>query len=73
MNPNKEEVGQKHQEACMDEQVAPGQTQAVKGDLQWVEARPVAWEGYRHTVRADRDKVGKAKALKKEDPWNTGQ
>ncbi|GAB0187151.1 hypothetical protein GRJ2_001180400 [Grus japonensis] len=39
MYPNKEEVRQKHQEACMDEQGAPGQTQTQKGSLQRVEAR----------------------------------
>ena len=39
MHPNKEEVGQKRQETCMDEQVASGQTQPHKGSLQRVEAR----------------------------------
>jgi len=39
MRPNKEEVRQKHREACMDEQVAPEQTQTRKGSLQRVEAR----------------------------------
>lgn len=40
MHPNKEVVRQKHQEACTDVQGAPGQTQAKKGHLQRVEARP---------------------------------
>jgi len=39
MHPNKEEVRQKHQEDCMDEQGAPRQTQNQKGSLQTVEAR----------------------------------
>ena len=39
MHPNKEEVRQKHQEACMDEQGAPGQAQTQTGSLQRVEAR----------------------------------
>jgi len=39
MHPSKEEVGQKHQKACMDQQGTPGQTQAQKGSLQRVEAR----------------------------------
>jgi len=39
MYPSKEEVRQKFQEACMDEQGAPEQTQAQKGSLQRVEAR----------------------------------
>jgi len=38
MLPNKEEARQKHQEACMNEQGAPGQTQAQKESLQRVEA-----------------------------------
>lgn len=38
MRLNKEEIRQKHQEACIDEQNAPGQTQTQKGDLQAVEA-----------------------------------
>jgi len=39
MHPNKEEVSQKHQVACMDEQGDPGKSQAQKGSLQRVEAR----------------------------------
>lgn len=39
MQPNKEEIWQKHQEACMEEQGAPGQIQAETGGLQTVEAR----------------------------------
>jgi len=39
MHSNKEEVRQNCQEACMDEQGAPGQTQAQKGNLQKVKAR----------------------------------
>jgi len=34
MHPNKAEVRQKHQEACMDEQGAPGRSQTQKGSLQ---------------------------------------
>jgi len=39
MHPGKEIVRQKRQEACMDEQGAPGQTQTEEGSLQRVEAR----------------------------------
>jgi len=39
MHPNKEQVRQKHQEACMDEQGVPGQTQTEERSLQRVEAR----------------------------------
>jgi len=39
MHPNKEKVREKCQEACMDEQVAPGQTPAQKESLQRREAR----------------------------------
>jgi len=39
MHPDQEEVRQKHQEAHMDQQRAPGQTQAEKGGLQRMEAR----------------------------------
>jgi len=39
MHPNKEEIRQKCQEACMDEQGGPGQTQTQKGNIQRVEAR----------------------------------
>jgi len=39
MHPDQEEVRQKHQEAYMDEQDAPGQTQAEKGGLQRMETR----------------------------------
>lgn len=38
MHPNKEEVSQKWQEACMREEEAPGQTQTQKESLQKVEA-----------------------------------
>ncbi|GAB0182327.1 hypothetical protein GRJ2_000698000 [Grus japonensis] len=38
IHPKKEEVKQKCQEACMDEQGAPGQAQTKKGSLQRVEA-----------------------------------
>ena len=38
MDPNKEEVRQKCQEACM-EKLAPGQTQSLNGSLQRVEVR----------------------------------
>ncbi|GAB0210181.1 mitochondrial enolase superfamily member 1 [Grus japonensis] len=65
MHPSKEEVKQKHPEAPMDEQGAPGQSQtknkkeAFRG---WKEGQ-VAWEEYRETVRAARDQDRKAKAL----------
>jgi len=39
MQLSKEEVRQKCQVACMDEQVAPGQNQAQKEGLKRVEAR----------------------------------
>jgi len=39
MHPDEEEVRQKHQEAFVEEQAAPGQTQAGKGGLQRMEAR----------------------------------
>jgi len=38
MDLNKEEVRQKFQEACMDEQGALGQSQAQKGSLQTMKA-----------------------------------
>ena len=38
-NASQKEVRQKCQEACLDEQRAPGQTQAQKGSLQRVKAR----------------------------------
>ena len=47
----------------MDEQGAPGQTQAQKGSLQKVEARTGSLEEYREIVQAARDWVRKAKAL----------
>ncbi|GAB0190611.1 mitochondrial enolase superfamily member 1 [Grus japonensis] len=58
MHPNKEEVRQKHQEAPMDEQGAPGQSQTKKR-----KQGQVAWEEHRETVLAMRDQVRKAKAL----------
>jgi len=39
LHPNKEEVRQKHQEACMDEQGAPGQPPTQKESLQRMDAR----------------------------------
>ncbi|GAB0190395.1 mitochondrial enolase superfamily member 1 [Grus japonensis] len=63
MLPNKEEVRQKHQEAPMDEQGAPGQTQTKKGSLQMVEARAGSLGEMQRTVQAARDQVRKAKAL----------
>jgi len=39
MCPNEEEVSQKCQEACIDEQGAPGQTQTQKGSHQRLKAR----------------------------------
>ncbi|GAB0175874.1 mitochondrial enolase superfamily member 1 [Grus japonensis] len=58
MHPNKEEVKQKHQEAPVDEEGAPGQSQTKKR-----KQGQVAWEEYRETVRVARDQVRKAKAL----------
>ncbi|GAB0205961.1 mitochondrial enolase superfamily member 1 [Grus japonensis] len=62
MHPNKEEVKQIHQEASMDEQGAPGQSQTKKAYRGWKQGQ-VAWEEYRETVRAAREQVRKAKAL----------
>jgi len=45
MHPDQEEVKQKHQEAYMDEQGAPGQTQAEKGGLQRIETRICSLRG----------------------------
>jgi len=42
---NKEAVRQKHQEACMDEQAAAGQTPRQKGSLQGVEGRKDSLRG----------------------------
>ena len=47
----------------MDEQGAPGQTQAQKGSLQRVEARTGSLRGNREIVSAAGDQVRKAKAL----------
>ncbi|GAB0178237.1 mitochondrial enolase superfamily member 1 [Grus japonensis] len=64
MHPNKEEVRQKHQEACVDEEGAPGQTQTQKERLQRLEARAGSLRGIqRKNVRAAREQVRKAKAL----------
>ena len=63
MQPNKEEVGPKHQEACMDEQGAPGQTQTQKGSLQRVEARTGGLGGIQRNCPSTSDQVGKAKGL----------
>ncbi|KAK4819916.1 hypothetical protein QYF61_014651 [Mycteria americana] len=70
MHANKEEVRQKHQEACMDEQGAPGQIQTQKGSLQRVEARTgnlgriqSNCPSSRAIVQAARDQVRKANAL----------
>ncbi|PKU31590.1 hypothetical protein llap_18105 [Limosa lapponica baueri] len=61
--PNKEEVRQKIQEACMDEQGAPGHTLKTKKEAYrgWQQGQ-VAWEEYRETVRVARDQVRQAKA-----------
>ena len=46
---HKEKVRQKHWEICMDEQRAPGQTQAEKGGIQRVETRTGSLRGiHRH-------------------------
>ncbi|GAB0208699.1 mitochondrial enolase superfamily member 1 [Grus japonensis] len=63
MHPSKEEVRQKCQEVCMDEQGAPGQSQTKKEAYRGWKQGQVAWEEYRETVRAARDQVRKAKAL----------
>ncbi|GAB0191850.1 mitochondrial enolase superfamily member 1 [Grus japonensis] len=63
MHPNKEEVKQKHQEAPMDEQGAPGQSQTKKEAYRGCKQGQIAWEEYRETVRVARDQVRKAKAL----------
>jgi len=46
MHPDQVEVRQKRQEADMDEQGAPGQTQAEKAYRGWKQGQ-VAWEEYR--------------------------
>ncbi|GAB0188754.1 mitochondrial enolase superfamily member 1 [Grus japonensis] len=63
MHPNKEEVKQKHQEAPVDEQGAPGQSQTQKEAYRGWKQGQVAWKEYRETVRAAREQVRKAKAL----------
>ncbi|GAB0206149.1 mitochondrial enolase superfamily member 1 [Grus japonensis] len=63
MHPNREEVRQKHQEAPMDEQGAPGQSQTKKEAYRGWKQGQVAWEEYRETVQAARDQFRKAKAL----------
>jgi len=50
MHPNKEQIRQKHQEAFMDEQGGPGQTQAQKGRYRRWKHGQVAWEEYRKVV-----------------------
>jgi len=50
MHPNKQEVRQKKQEVCMDEQQAPGQSQTQKGSLQRVKARTGSLEEYREII-----------------------
>ncbi|PKU36933.1 hypothetical protein llap_12767 [Limosa lapponica baueri] len=62
VHPNKEEVRQKCQEACMDEQGAPGQAQKQKGGLQRVEARTGRLEEYRKTLEVARNQIRQAKA-----------
>ncbi|GAB0185748.1 mitochondrial enolase superfamily member 1 [Grus japonensis] len=63
MHPNKEQVKQKHPEAPMDEQGAPGQSQTKKEAYRGWKQGQVAWEEYRETVQAAREQVRKAKAL----------
>ncbi|GAB0175629.1 hypothetical protein GRJ2_000028100 [Grus japonensis] len=63
MHPNKEEVRQKHLEACLDEQGAPGQTQTQKEAYRGWKQGQVAWQEYREYVQAARDQVRKAKFL----------
>jgi len=50
MHSNKEEVGQKCQEACMDEQKAPGQAQAQNEAYRAWKQGQVAWEEHRGIV-----------------------
>jgi len=50
MHPNKEEVRQKRQEACVDEQGAHGQTQAQKEPYSGWKQGQVAWEEYKEIV-----------------------
>ncbi|PKU48296.1 rna-directed dna polymerase from mobile element hypothetical protein [Limosa lapponica baueri] len=61
MHPNKEGVRQNHQEACMDEQVAPGQTQTEKESPQKAEAQTGCLGGIQRNCQAARDQVRKAK------------
>jgi len=51
MRPDKEKVRQNHQEACIDEQGALGQTrtQKYKAYRAWKQGQ-VAWEEYREIV-----------------------
>ncbi|GAB0186183.1 mitochondrial enolase superfamily member 1 [Grus japonensis] len=63
MHLSKEGLRQKCQEACMDGQGAPGQTQRQKGSYRGWKQGQVAWEEYRETIQAARDQVRKAKAL----------
>lgn len=44
MHPNKGDIRQEHQEACMDEQGAPGQPQTQNGSLEGWKWGQVAWE-----------------------------
>jgi len=47
----------------MDEQDAPGQTEAQKGSLQGWKQGQVSWEEYRDIIHAAGDQVRKAKAM----------
>jgi len=63
MHPDQEEVRQKHQGAYVDEQGAPGQTQAEKGSLKRMEARTGSLGGIQRNRPIGREQVMKAKAL----------
>ncbi|GAB0178869.1 mitochondrial enolase superfamily member 1 [Grus japonensis] len=63
MHSKKEVVKQKHQEAPVEEQGAPGQSQTKKEAYRGWKQGQVAWEEYRETARAAREQVRKAKAL----------
>ncbi|GAB0206735.1 mitochondrial enolase superfamily member 1 [Grus japonensis] len=64
MHPNKEEVRQKCEEACMDEQAGPGQSQMQKGSLQRVEARAGSLGRIQRNCQTARDQVRNTKALR---------
>lgn len=64
MQPDKEEARQKCQEACVNEQGAPGQNQRQKESLQRVEARTGCLGECKEIVQAAKGRVRKTKALR---------